>query len=132
MPGKLEVVVTLVVRWFLSLEAAAFGAAVLVHSGVLAHGYEHRKAATAESVIGLVLLVGLASSVIAPRSSRSIGLAVQAFALLGTLVGIFTIAIGVGPRTTLDFAFHGAFVALLVTGLVRVARARVDAPPQRA
>src|SRR5439155_22332168 len=79
MPGKLEVVVTLVVRWFLSLEAAAFGAAVLVHSGVLAHGYEHRKAATAESVIGLVLLVGLASSVIAPRSSRSIGLAVQAF-----------------------------------------------------
>ncbi len=110
------------VRWILSLEAAAFGAAALVHSGVLVHGYEHWKAATAESVIGAVLLAGFVTTVIAPRSSRAVGLASQAFALFGTMVGIFTIAVGIGPRTMLDLAFHAAFVAALITGLVLVWR----------
>ena len=38
------------IRSILALEAAAFGAAALVHSGTLIQGYEHSKAATAESV----------------------------------------------------------------------------------
>lgn len=121
---------TRLVRWFLSLEAAAFGAAALVHSGVAVHGYEHWKAATAESVIGLVLLGGLLTSVVAPQSSRSAGLASQAFALLGTLVGTFTIVIGVGPRSPFDFALHAGFVAALVTGLALVARGAT--PPEHA
>src|SRR5688572_19709028 len=110
-----------VVRLFLSLEAAAFGVAALIHAGVLLRGYEHWKAATAESVIGLDLALGLAASVIAPQSSRTYGLAAQAFALLGTMVGIFTIAVGVGPRSGLDFALHAGFVILLMTGLILVA-----------
>jgi hypothetical protein len=116
---------TQLVRWFLSLEAAAFAAAALIHTGVLAHGYEHSKAATAESVIAVVLLAGLVTSVAAPDSSRTAALAVQAFALLGTFVGLFTIAIGVGPRTPFDFVLHAGFVATLITGLVLVARGRV-------
>jgi hypothetical protein len=35
------------VRTLLTLEAAAFGAAALVHSGALARGHEHAQAATA-------------------------------------------------------------------------------------
>jgi len=44
------------------------------------------------------------------------------FALLGTAVGIFTIVIGVGPRTALDLTLHGALIVLLVTGLVAIGR----------
>jgi hypothetical protein len=110
------------VRWLLALEAAAFGVAALVHAGVLLRGYEHWKAATAESVIGLVLLAGLVACLIAPRSSRAVGLAALAFALVGTLIGIFTIAIGVGPRSSFDISLHAAFVLSLVAGLVVVAR----------
>ncbi len=118
---------THLVRFFLSLEASAFGAAALVHSGVLVRGYEHWKAATAESVIGVVLLVGLGVTVVTAQASRAVGLAAQAFALLGTLVGILTIAIGVGPRSALDIAFHVGFVVALITGLVLVARGRIGA-----
>jgi hypothetical protein len=73
-------------------------------------------------VIGTVLLGGLLSSLMSPRSSRTAGLAAQTFALLGTCVGIFTIIIGIGPRSPLDYAAHTGFIALLVTGLIRVWR----------
>jgi len=121
-----------VIRWWLSLEAAAFGGAALVHAGVLVHGYEHAKAATAESVIGLVLLFALFASVVAPRSSRAMALASLSFALLGTLVGIFTIVIGIGPRSAFDIALHVGFVASLIAGLLLVARGRVGEPAPRA
>jgi hypothetical protein len=121
-----------VVRWCLSLEAAAFGGAALVHAGVLVHGYEHSKAAAAETVIGLVLLFALVASVAAPRSSRAMALASQSFALLGTLVGVFTIVIGVGPRSAFDVALHAGFIASLIAGLLVVARGRVGEPAQRA
>jgi hypothetical protein len=121
-----------VIRWWLSLEAAAFGGAALVHAGVLVHGYEHAKAATAESVIGLVLLFALFASVVAPRSSRAMALASLSFALLGTLVGIFTIVIGIGPRSAFDIALHVGFVASLLAGLGLVARGRVWEQRQRA
>ena len=110
------------VRVFLLIEAALFLAAVLTHFGVLMSGLEHRKAGTAESVIGCVLLAGLILTLIRPESTRAVGLVVQAFALLGTAVGIFTIAIGVGPRTVPDIVFHGVLVIGLVSGLIATAR----------
>jgi len=85
-------------------------------------GYEHQKAGTAESVIALVLLIGLILTLIRPQSTRGIGLAVQGFALLGTLVGIFTIVFGIGPRTIPDIAYHCVIVAVLVWGLVKTSR----------
>jgi hypothetical protein len=100
-----------------------------VHFGVLLRGHEHGKAGTAESVIAAVLLAGLAWTWIRPAAARAAGLAVQGFALLGTLVGLFTIAVGVGPRTVPDLAFHGGIVAVLVWGLVAGAKA---APIRRA
>jgi hypothetical protein len=120
------------VRSFLLLETAVFGAAALMHAGVLVHGYEHDKAEIAESVIALVLFGALVGTVIAPSSSRGIGLAAQGFALVGTLVGIFTIIIGVGPRTAVDLSLHAVMVALLISGLLMVARRRLvaAAPPR--
>jgi phosphatidylserine synthase len=106
------------IQLFLLFEGAAFIAAALTHFGVLTHGYEHRPAGTAETVIGIVLLIGLALSSIRPRSTRAVGLAAQTFALFGTLVGIFTIIIGVGPRTTADITYHAVIVIVLVSGLI--------------
>jgi hypothetical protein len=118
---------TRTIRLFLLSQGAAFTAAALTHFGVLTSGYEHQKAGTAESVIAAVLLLGLALTWIRPRAARTIGLAAQGFALLGTLVGIFTIAVGVGPRTVPDIAYHLVIVVALVAGLIVAARAQPPA-----
>ena len=107
---------------FLIVEALSFALAALVHAGILIDGYQHREAMIAESVIAGVLALGLAACLAVPGSSRVIGLGAQGFALLGTLVGIFTIAIGIGPQSTFDLALHAGFVTLLVAGLIVVAR----------
>jgi ABC-type uncharacterized transport system permease subunit len=114
------------IRTFLWIEAIAFGTAALVHAGKLTGGHQHREAAIAESVIAGVLMLGLAVSVMSPRSGRAAGLAVQGFALLGTFVGIFTIVIGVGPQSSFDVALHAGFVALLISGLIVAARRRAQ------
>ena len=108
-------------------EAASFAAAALVHLGAHANGYEHQPAGAGESVIGMVPLVGFGLSWTDWASVRTLGLVAQAFALLGTLVGLFTIAIGVGPRTVPDLAYHLAIGAVLVLGLVVAARAPASA-----
>lgn len=106
------------IRLLLAVEAALFGLAAAIHEGLLTHGYEHARARNAESVIAAVLLVGLFVTAVVPRQLRSIALAVQGFALLGTFVGLFTIAIGVGPRSVLDLALHATMIALLTGGLL--------------
>ena len=105
------------VRAFLVWETLAFGAASLVHSGGLLRGYEHRPAMIAEGLIGAALGLGLLLILAHPRSTRVIGSVVQAFALLGTLVGIFTIVVGIGPQSRLDMGLHAMFVVVLVAGL---------------
>jgi hypothetical protein len=109
------------IRVFLAVEAGSFIMAALVHFGVLTTGYEHQAAGTAESVIGVVLLAGLGATWLWPYLARTAGLAAQGFALLGTGVGLFTIAIGVGPRTVPDIVYHVCIVVLLIAGL-RAAR----------
>jgi hypothetical protein len=111
------------IQFFMFFEAAAFIAAALTHFGLLIDGYGHQKAGIAESVIAVVLLVGLALTWIRPESTHGAGLAAQTFALLGTLVGILTI-IGVGPRTVPDIVYHIAIVAVLIFGLILTVRAR--------
>ncbi|MFN2556638.1 MAG: hypothetical protein ABR592_07155 [Nitriliruptorales bacterium] len=43
-------------------------------------------------------------------------IAAQGFALLGTLVGVFTIVVGVGPRTAPDIVYHFVILAVLMWG----------------
>lgn len=111
------------IRILMLFEAATFVAASLIHSGVLIAGYEHQKARIAEGVIATVLLVGAAFTWIRPAWTRQAGLGAQGFALFGTLVGIFTIILGVGPRTVPDVAYHLAIVVVLVWGLMFAKRA---------
>jgi len=110
------------VRRSLALEALLFLIAAAIHSGYLVPGYAHRAARIAESILGLALVAGLTVSLLQPERTRSAGLAAQGFALLGTLVGILTMIVGVGPQSTPDVMYHLAMVALLGWGLATAAR----------
>jgi hypothetical protein len=104
-------------RAFLVAEIALFVFASLLHRGILAHGFEHSKAAVAEGIIALVLAIGLAILVYSPSEGRPAALWTQGFALLGVAVGLVMIAIGVGPRTGLDYGIHAVMALTLIAGL---------------
>jgi len=104
-------------RGFLLLEAGLLGAASAVHSGLLLQGHAHGQARIAEAVIAAVLLAAWALSLVWLPRTRKLALLGQGFALLGTLVGLFTIAVGIGPQSAPDLVFHFALAALLLAGL---------------
>ena len=116
-------------RAFLLVEAATFAAAAAVHAGVLVDGHRHREAAIAETVIAIILIAALALGW-APRPwPLRFAVVAQAFALAGTLVGLFTIAIGIGPQTVPTVAYHVAILVVIGGGLRAVLAARsVGAP----
>jgi hypothetical protein len=102
----------------LGAEIALFAVASLAHRGHLIRGYEHAKAANAETVIAVVLAVGLVVCLARPNFTRAAALWTQGFALLGVTVGLAMIAIGVGPRTGPDLALHALMLVALVLGLM--------------
>ena len=112
-----------VVRVILTVATVAFGLATLIHAGVLISGYEHHKAATAESIIAPVLALGFIATLLWPASIRNIALCVEGFALLGTSVGVFMIVIVIG-RTVFDIVLHALLIAGLVAGLIVTWRSR--------
>jgi hypothetical protein len=116
------------IQLLLLIEGILFGAAALVHGGILAHGFEDQAASIAESTIAIVLIAALGLTQVWPARTRPIGIAAQAFALLGTLLGVFVIAIGVGPRTVLDIVLHATMLAVLVPGLAATVRAPAGVP----
>jgi hypothetical protein len=116
---------------FLCLEGTSFAVAGLVHGGVLLNGFQDQPASIAESSIAIVLLVGFALTQSWPSRTRLIGLAAQTVALLGTLLGAFVIAIGIGPRTLPDILFHATMLGVLSWGLVVTARTPADRAVQR-
>jgi hypothetical protein len=122
---------TRTIRRLLFLEGASFILAGQVHFGALATGYQDAGAATAESVIGVVLLAGLALTWVLPARARAIGVATQGFALMGTLVGVYVAAIGVGPHTVPDVVFHIVILLVLSGGLVVAARVDRPGEPKR-
>lgn len=109
---------------FLLVETLLFAMASLVHAGVLASGFEHGRAMIAEGVIGVVLGLGLLALLIWPARDPIITLVTQGFALLGTLVGAFTITVGVGPQSRGDAVFHVVLLLVLLTGIHTACRSR--------
>lgn len=76
------------------------------------------RAAIPEALIALVLTIGAATVFAIPKRAWVVAVGAHAFAVVGVLVGLFTIAIGVGPRTVPDVAYHMAVLAVLLAGLV--------------
>lgn len=109
-------------RRLLTIEAAAFAAAAIVHSGSLIGGFADPAAATAESIIGLVLVSGALLAWSRPTWTRRIALAVQGFALAGSLIGLYLAVRGVAPNTVPDIVFHVGIVLTLIVGLILAAR----------
>jgi hypothetical protein len=105
------------IRGLLLLQIVIFLSMVSIHVGLLIAGYRHRNAATAESVFAAVLVAGLLLTWSPPRWSRGAATAAQSFGILGVLVGLFTIALGIGPRTMLDLALNAALLLTLIAGL---------------
>jgi prepilin signal peptidase PulO-like enzyme (type II secretory pathway) len=116
------------IRILMLVEAATFVLASLIHSGWLVAGYQHHQARIAERVIAAALLGAVVVSGIHPAWTRRTGLLGQGFALLGTLVGVFTIVVGVGPRTVPDVVYHVGILVVLALGLRVTARWRADEP----
>jgi hypothetical protein len=116
------------IRILMLVEAATFVLASLIHSGWLVAGYQHHQARIAEGVIAVVLLAAVVVSWIRPAWTRRTGLVGQGFALLGTLVGVFTIVVGVGPRTVPDVVYHVGILVVLALGLRMTARWHTDEP----
>ncbi len=104
-------------RLLLIFEAAAFLAASLVHAGWLIPGYEHTQARAAQATIAGVLVAALIVTWLRPAGTRAAALSAQVFALLGTMIGVFTMIAGVGPQTAPDVAFHVGMLAFLAWGL---------------
>jgi hypothetical protein len=111
------------VRLFITAEAVTFLLAASIHRGFLVTGYQHQAASMGESVIAFVLFIALLLTWVRPARTRLFGLLGQGFAFVGTLVGVFTIAIGVGPRTVPDVTYHALILLVLAWGLVATYRA---------
>src|SRR5947209_4764582 len=105
------------VRSFLLLQIAMLLSMVSIHFGLLIGGYRHRSAGTAELVIAAVLIAAVLLPWMPAPWSRRPATAAQSFGILGVLVGLSTIAIGIGPRTMLDFTLNVALLLTLIVGL---------------
>jgi hypothetical protein len=114
------------IRLLLFCEAVVFLMAAFVHAGMWIDGYRHREARIAETVLAGALYVGLGLSWLHPLWTRKAGLVTQGFALFGTLIGMFTIIVGVRPRTNPDILYHLCMVGLLSWGLLYTIRAPTD------
>ncbi len=109
-------------RVILLIEAASFAFAAFVQARYIMDGHRHPEPRIAETAIAIALLIGIGVSVVRPERAGPAGGASQAFALLGTLAEVFTIAIGVGLRTVLHVAYHDIIAAVLVEGIIGARR----------
>lgn len=96
--------------------------ASLIHFGYLVEGYADDGAALPEAIIGAVILVGLTLSRAAEPWGRRALIGGLGFGLAGSLLGLFLVAIGVGPQTVPDIVYHVALVGTLIAGLVVASR----------
>jgi hypothetical protein len=117
------------VRGFLLLQIAMFLVLMTIHFDLLIGGHGHPAAATTESVIALVLLLGLLLTWTPPPWRQRAATAAQSFGALGVLVGLFTFALGIGPRTILDLSLNVVLLLTLIAGLAVTKRgARHEQP----
>jgi hypothetical protein len=113
---------TWTIRGFLLVQITMFLVLVMIHFGLLIGGYRHPAAGTTESVIAAVLVFGLLLTWTPPPWSRCAATAAQSFGTLGVVVGLFTIALGIGPRTILDLTLNVILLLTLIAGVASTKR----------
>lgn len=103
------------------LEAATFCVAAVLHLDariplgfLTVRGERVEQAAIAELVIAGVLVFGAAVVLARPADARPLACVVTGFAIFGVIVGLATIALGVGPRTIPDLVYHVAIMVVLL------------------
>jgi hypothetical protein len=105
------------VRGFLLVQIAIFLVLVAIHFGLLIDGYRRPAAGTTESVIAVALVFGLLLTWTPPPWRQRAATAAQSFGTLGVLVGLFTFALGIGPRSILDLSLNVMLLLTLIAGL---------------
>jgi hypothetical protein len=103
------------------LEAATFAVAGSLHLDariplgfVTFYGEHESKAALPELLIAAVLLLGAVVVFLRPAEARQVGALATGFAIFGVLVGLVTIAVGIGPRTIPDLVYHVSIMVVLL------------------
>jgi hypothetical protein len=114
----------------LVVEAGSFLLFAALHAGVPIGLTEPRiiPAAIVESLCG-ILGATAAAAVLGGRAWAWLAaLTAQVIAIGGVLLGITTLALGLGPNSALNFVYHRAILALLGVGLI----VTLSAPARRA
>ena len=106
-----------IARAFLLVQIAIFVVLVLIHFGLLIGGYRHQSAGVTELLIIGVLLFGLLLTWTSPPWNRRGAVGAQSVGTFGVLLGLLTIALGIGPRTLLDISLDFALLLTLIAGL---------------
>lgn len=109
-------------RLIMSFQILLFITGALSHSGYLPFSYVHFQARIAETIITVLLTIGLASTFTKKPSKFKLTTATQVLSLLGTLVGVVMISVGVGPRTNFDYGLHAAMIVLFLLALKMLVR----------
>jgi uncharacterized protein YjeT (DUF2065 family) len=104
------------VRRLMAIESISLLIAAALHAGLVIPG-PFDTAAIFETSIALVLLPGLAIATARPAWAGWAALATQAFALIGTAIGLVLVVRGVGPNSVPDVVYHVVLIALIAIGL---------------
>lgn len=122
-PSILRPKIATLVAALMLIEAVSLGITSALHLSGLVDGrsssFDPDAAGIAEAVIGGVLVVGAIVMLRSPRRARAAGIAANAFALVGFLIGISETATG-GHAP--DIAYHATVIPLLVFNLVVLLR----------
>jgi hypothetical protein len=113
---------TWTVRGFLLVEIAIFLLLASIHFDLLVSGYRHRDAGSTESLIAAVMVAGLLLTWTPPPWNRRAAAAAQYVGTLGVLVGLLTVALGIGHRTILGLTLDGVLLLILIAGLASMRR----------
>jgi hypothetical protein len=104
------------------LEAVVFLLAALLHVGVrVPVGFVEPRiipAAIVEGLIGVFFAVSAYAVFARQTWAWSAAIGAHVFALLGTLLGVFALAVGGGPRTEANTIYHYVMLGVIIVGLV--------------
>ena len=117
-------------RTVMLVAAASLVVAAALHSGIVIPG-PFDDAAMYESIIAVILVIGVALTFIGPAWARWAGLVATLVSLAGSCVGLYLALRGIGPNTVPDIVYHVALVALLLFGVVVAARLDTALPEAR-